>query len=72
MENTKVISGVSYSGNNDSFQNDKVIIDGKVQTTDDQKQVNIVVNGDIQNAKTVSGDMRISGDATNFATPELR
>lgn len=74
-----VINGKSYSGNSISVKNGSVTIDGVKQSQELDHNVtieihgnvsmiqtecgNVTVNGDVETAKTMSGDLDISGNA---------
>lgn len=75
---TVIINGKSYSGNNITVINNKVIVDGK-DATPEGKEINIVVEGNISDLNvdacnrvtvtgsvkkitTMSGDVEITGD----------
>jgi len=45
------INGVTYVGNNVRVNRNKVYIDGKLADTENMKDINIVVQGDIENIK---------------------
>lgn len=50
------INGVVYAGRNLVVNNNKVYIDGKLANTEDMKEINIVVQGDIENIKVDACD----------------
>lgn len=65
------INGKTYFGSSISIKRNKIVIDGKVIEDDDQKQINITINGDIQtldvgnvggSVTTVSGDVDVEGN----------
>lgn len=59
-----VINGNSYSGRNITINNNKVIIDGVVQTFD-ETEINIVINGDVEGGVELSsGDITIGGSVS--------
>jgi hypothetical protein len=77
---TITINGNTYSGNNIVVTKGKVIINGK-DVTPDSKEINInvegnieelkvdtcdsiIINGDVSNITTQSGDVEISGNVT--------
>ena len=41
------VNGKTYKGNNVSISNNKVYIDGKLENQEDEKVINVVVNGNI-------------------------
>lgn len=56
------INGRSFSGSNISIVGGKVIVDGKeVDGLQDEKQINIVVNGDIETLQSGNGNVTVSG-----------
>jgi len=67
--NSKVIiNGTVYSGNSVQIDGDKVIIDGKLQDTIEQKEIKIVIQGDCEDITTTNGTVNVSGSAGNVKT----
>lgn len=63
-----IINGISYSGNNITIQNGKVIVDGKNLTPED-KEINILIEGNIDSVKVdYCNELLIKGDAGNIST----
>lgn len=79
------INGKTYFGSSISIKRNKIVIDGKVIEDDDQKQINITINGDIQTLdvdscekinitgnvdqlRTISGDVRVNGVSNSVST----
>lgn len=50
------INGVVYAGRNLTVNGNKVYIDGKLAGTENMKEINIVVEGDIENIKVDACD----------------
>ena len=66
--NVITINGKSYTGNNITVVNDEVYIDDVKQDVIESKIINIIINGDVDNVSTVSGDIVIKGNARNTVT----
>lgn len=64
------IDGKSYIGNNIVIKNNEVWIDGVKQDTSNQKEINIVVNGNIESLDVLSCVNKISiiGDVAKVKT----
>ena len=63
------INGNNYVGRTISIVGNKVIVDGVVQGGDiTDKIVNVSVTGDVQELRTVSGDIQITGRTGNVHT----
>lgn len=56
------INGTTYQGANVTINGDKVIIDGKVQGSAEQKVISVVINGDVESVKTTAGDVEVVGN----------
>lgn len=52
------INGVSYSGSNVIIDGDKIIVDGKAVSTEPQKNIEVVVHGDVESLKLSSGSVK--------------
>lgn len=66
---TVVVNGRSYVGNNVHISNGRVIIDGVVQEGEPLGQVvNIHIEGNVEQASTVSGDISCKGNAGSIET----
>lgn len=69
MSSSITINGIKYSGNSIVVSNGKVIIDGKNETPKDSKEININVNGNIDELKVdVCETIKITGDVNNVKT----
>lgn len=63
------INGRSFSGSNISIIGGKVIVDGKeVDGLQDEKEINIVVNGDIETLQSGNGNVSVTGSAGSVQT----
>lgn len=63
------INGVSFSGSNISIVGGKVIVDGKeVDGLQDEKEINIVVNGDIKSLQSGNGNVSVAGAVESVQT----
>ena len=65
-----VINGKKYSGNSVSVMDNKVFIDGKrVDQSDDEKVINIVVEGNINSLEVDSCEkLEVTGNCGNVAS----
>ena len=63
------INGKVYYGNNVTINNNKVYIDGKLQDTGEDKQINIVVEGDVTELKVdACNEVKILGNSGSIST----
>ena len=58
-----VINGRVFQGNNVSIAGEKIIIDGKAQSTSyyDEKEIIIVINGNAENVSCEVGNITVQG-----------
>lgn len=63
------INNSSYEGKNISIINNKVYIDGKlVDIKDNIKEINIIVEGDLNTLESGSGNVIVKGNAESVST----
>lgn len=63
------INGRSFLGSNINIVGGKVIVDGKeVDGLQDEKEINIVVNGDIKTLQSGNGNVSVTGSVDSVQT----
>lgn len=62
------VNGKTFSGNNVSIVNGKVIIDGKEQADFPDQPIKVDIHGDVDKIETESGDVNCHGVAGRIAT----
>lgn len=68
-KSTISINGKTYTGNSVKISNNKVYIDGKLQDTEDAKEINISVSGNIKNLSVDACDkVDVTGDIGTLKT----
>ena len=65
---TITINGVSFSGRNVRIDNDKIIVDGKVQSSSLVGPITVTVNGNCGDVQNGSGDIIVNGTAQQVST----
>lgn len=65
---TVTINGVTYTGSNVSIVNGKVVVDGNNQEQALIGPISVVVNGDVAEVETMSGDVTIHGNVSGDVT----
>lgn len=64
-----IVNGVSYEGNDITIRNGRVIIDGKDATPVEAKEINVVVNGDINKLQAdVCETLEVTGSVGSLST----
>lgn len=68
-KSTITVNGKTYQGNNVKISNNKVYIDGVLQDTEDQKRINITVNGNIDKLQVdACNEVFVTGDVSTLKT----
>lgn len=57
------INGKVYSGNSVTIKDGNVVVDGKSQGKVEEREITIVVNGDVEYLDSSAGDVTVNGDA---------
>lgn len=68
-KSTITVNGKTYHGNSVKVNNNKVYIDGVLQDTEDAKEINIAVSGNIKNLTVDACDkVEVTGDIGTLKT----
>lgn len=62
-KSTVQINGVTYTGQNVTINNDKVVVDGVVQKQSLAGPITVTVHGSCESLSTTSGDVYVNGNS---------
>ena len=64
-----IVNGKNYEGNNLYMNGDKVYVEGKLVSGDDEKEVNIIIDGNIDTIKLTSvNNFNMVGNCNNLSS----